>query len=433
MRYSFRLAERDRRLDGDEERGTPTRRRSRKRRCSYVAADHLNPEEKPAAANVVRFFDNGEKDVVKLIFDNREAQTAADPEGIICTPNHRFYVVGKGWVQAQDLQSGDLCLSATGERIAFISRENLAEKQRVYNFEVEEKHTFYIDSKKMLLVHNQCGPGSPGGQNVMMPDGSILFISDTIDPGIPLPPYIKRPQTDVVILPPNIEDQPHLEIQYSCDNPNIRNDNISRLKEDGVSQAVIDNLGSTLEKFLTAYYNYDSIQQQALIRNLEKHPRHYSERFIPNRMNEFLDLDWKVLSNQEYLDKANNGWVITSIFLNETWRLCPRGEAEFHGAGCFKWVSESGRELVIKSNGVLEINPLFYGTFNFSSYQKQMSLRGTFHGIEDLTPYLFLGNIPNDKKIKKDANDIREKMFRWRQYFGDPEQEVLRHNLNFPW
>ena len=37
------------------------------------------------------------------------------------------------------------------------------------------------------------------------------------------------------------------------------------------------------------------------------------------------------------------------------------------------------------------------------------------------------------KKIKKDANDIREKMFRWRQYFGDPEQEVLRHNLNFPW
>ena len=51
-----------------------------------LAADHLNPEEKPAAANVVRFFDNGEKDVVKLIFDGRDAE----PEEIVCTPNHRF-------------------------------------------------------------------------------------------------------------------------------------------------------------------------------------------------------------------------------------------------------------------------------------------------------------------------------------------------------
>ena len=85
MRYSFRLAERDRRLDGDEERGTPTRRRSRKRRCSYVAADHLNPEEKPVAANVVRFFDNGEKNVVKLIFSGQDAEL----EEIVCTPNHR--------------------------------------------------------------------------------------------------------------------------------------------------------------------------------------------------------------------------------------------------------------------------------------------------------------------------------------------------------
>ena len=153
MRYSFRLAERDRRLDGDEERGTPTRRRSRKRRCSYVAADatlaalneaadHLNPEEKPAAANVVRFFDNGEKDVVKLLFDNSAQNEEA--EEIVCTPEHPFYVIGKGWVRAQDLQQGDFCLSANGEKVAFVSRENLVEKQRVYNFEVDNLHTYFV-------------------------------------------------------------------------------------------------------------------------------------------------------------------------------------------------------------------------------------------------------------------------------------------------
>ena len=165
MRYSFRLAERDRRLDGDEERGTPTRRRSRKRRCSYVAADatlaalneaadHLNPEEKPAAANVVRFFDNGEKDVVKLIFSGRDAE----PEEIVCTPEHRFYVIDRGWICAKDLQLGDCCLSANGERIAFLSRETLEEKQRVYNFEIQEKHTYYVNfiDKSSILVHNEC-------------------------------------------------------------------------------------------------------------------------------------------------------------------------------------------------------------------------------------------------------------------------------------
>ena len=120
-----------------------------------LAADHLNPEEKPAAANVVRFFDNGEKDVVKLIFDGRDAE----PEEIVCTPNHRFYVIGKGWVSAKDLQLGDFCLSANGERIAFVSKENLAEKQRVYNFGVETFHSYYIGKPKgvHLLVHNLCG------------------------------------------------------------------------------------------------------------------------------------------------------------------------------------------------------------------------------------------------------------------------------------
>ena len=120
---------------------------------SVLAAHHLTPEEKPAVAKVVRFFDNGEKDVVKLIFSGRDAE----PEEFVCTPNHRFYVIGKGWVCANDLQLGDFCLSANGERIAFLSSENLDEKQRVYNFEVEEKHTYFVGVyNSSTLVHNEC-------------------------------------------------------------------------------------------------------------------------------------------------------------------------------------------------------------------------------------------------------------------------------------
>ena len=118
-----------------------------------LSSHHLTPEETPTSANVVRFFDNGEKEVVRLRFAAQEtpidatsqlAHDAASPQEIVCTPGHRFYVVGKGWVCAQDLQPGDLALSAAGEKIAFVSRENLAEKRRVYNFEVEGKHTYFI-------------------------------------------------------------------------------------------------------------------------------------------------------------------------------------------------------------------------------------------------------------------------------------------------
>ena len=105
-----------------------------------LAADHLKPEEKPTAAKVVRFFDNGEKEVVKLIFNGQNAES----EEIICTPEHPFYVIGKGWVCAKDLQFDNFCLSANGEKIAFVSKENLDEKQCVYNFEVEEKHTYFV-------------------------------------------------------------------------------------------------------------------------------------------------------------------------------------------------------------------------------------------------------------------------------------------------
>ena len=131
-----------------------------------LSSHHLTPEETPTSANVVRFFDNGEKEVVRLRFAAQEtpidatsqlAHDAASPQEIVCTPGHRFYVVGKGWVRAQDLQPGDLALSATGEKIAFVSRENLAEKRRVYNFEVEGKHTYFVlDNRSSFLVHNEC-------------------------------------------------------------------------------------------------------------------------------------------------------------------------------------------------------------------------------------------------------------------------------------
>ncbi|MGI5831248.1 MAG: polymorphic toxin-type HINT domain-containing protein [Thermoguttaceae bacterium] len=115
---------------------------------TILATDHLNPGE-AETAEVVRVFENGLKQVVRLVFDRH---------AVVCTPEHPFFVLGKGWRTASELESGDQCVSADGEKILFEKREELPEPRRVYNFEVEGKHTYYVGSSltDSVLVHNVC-------------------------------------------------------------------------------------------------------------------------------------------------------------------------------------------------------------------------------------------------------------------------------------
>ncbi|MDO4556849.1 MAG: Hint domain-containing protein, partial [Lachnospiraceae bacterium] len=121
-----------------------------------LAVDHNDPEKStPVSTKVLTFFDNGLKSVVKLIFDNQNANTLE----ITCTPEHPFYVIDKGWVQAKDLQNGAQCLNTEGQPITFLTRKILNDTQNVYNFEVEEMHTYYVgeNEQSAMLVHNECG------------------------------------------------------------------------------------------------------------------------------------------------------------------------------------------------------------------------------------------------------------------------------------
>ncbi len=113
-----------------------------------LAAQHDLPESVPVKARVARTFDNGLKQVVRLKFENNEE--------LVCTPEHPFYVVGRGWTSANALRAGDSCLSSNGKRVVFTERENLAQECRVFNIEVEEKHTYFVGVDSGILVHNHC-------------------------------------------------------------------------------------------------------------------------------------------------------------------------------------------------------------------------------------------------------------------------------------
>ena len=72
---------------------------------------------------------------------------------ITTTPEHPFYVIGKGYVKAADLDFGDECLKADGSNSFISTKEILEETHKVYNLlDVSGNHNFYAND---ILVHNK--------------------------------------------------------------------------------------------------------------------------------------------------------------------------------------------------------------------------------------------------------------------------------------
>ncbi len=76
------------------------------------------------------------------------------------TATHPFWVEGRGWIAAGELKLGDRLLMYSGEILevkeAFV--EHLDKSVKVYNFEVEDWHTYFV-SVYNVFVHNMCGEG----------------------------------------------------------------------------------------------------------------------------------------------------------------------------------------------------------------------------------------------------------------------------------
>jgi intein/homing endonuclease len=78
-------------------------------------------------------------------------------EEIVTTPFHPFYVPQKGWTSAVDLRAGDILVTVNGEYVVLekVQHEILETTVTVYNFEVEDFHTYYV-GEEPVLVHNIC-------------------------------------------------------------------------------------------------------------------------------------------------------------------------------------------------------------------------------------------------------------------------------------
>ena len=108
-----------------------------------------NPETKEKALKQVKKIFVREKDsIVRLAINGEVIET---------TSEHPFYVEGKGWRAAGELTAGTEVRLEDGSSGTVTEKEDiqLEEPVAVYNFEVEDYHTYYVSEQK-VLVHNMC-------------------------------------------------------------------------------------------------------------------------------------------------------------------------------------------------------------------------------------------------------------------------------------
>ena len=78
-------------------------------------------------------------------------------EEIVATPTHPFYCPVKGWTDAAHLRAGDILVLVNGEYVVVekIQHELLENPVKVYNFQVQDYHTYYV-AESCVIVHNTC-------------------------------------------------------------------------------------------------------------------------------------------------------------------------------------------------------------------------------------------------------------------------------------
>ena len=79
-------------------------------------------------------------------------------ETITTTKNHPFWVDGHGFKEAGLLEVGDLVETTEGELlpITAVEIEYLDEPVNVYNFEVEDWHTYYVSDSGVWVHNTKC-------------------------------------------------------------------------------------------------------------------------------------------------------------------------------------------------------------------------------------------------------------------------------------
>ncbi|WP_246873837.1 polymorphic toxin-type HINT domain-containing protein, partial [Paenibacillus dendritiformis] len=114
-----------------------------------LAKDENNPDGELAYKEVTNLYRNQRDDIIKLYVGEQVIET---------TDNHPFWVEGKGWVFADEVQVGDKLQKADGSNLTIDKVEfvKLDEPVTVYNFTVADYHTYYVTDIGIWVHNTSC-------------------------------------------------------------------------------------------------------------------------------------------------------------------------------------------------------------------------------------------------------------------------------------
>lgn len=125
----------------------------------YVPIEEIQAGDKVWATDP----ETGQTELKEIVqtFENEAAElvhVSVAGNEIVCTNEHPFYSPVKGWTAACKLRAGDVLVTVNGELVVveWVQHELLEAPVKVYNFEVEGFHTYYVGDDGGVLVHNTC-------------------------------------------------------------------------------------------------------------------------------------------------------------------------------------------------------------------------------------------------------------------------------------
>jgi Pretoxin HINT domain len=114
--------------------------------------DHRREEHEYTYRKVAQTFVTEDQPVSKLIVSNL---ASGKRETIMVTANHPIYCQNRGWIPVSDIEAGDVVENFLFGHLMVFRVYHAVENARVYNFEVDEFHTYYV-GEQGVWVHNQC-------------------------------------------------------------------------------------------------------------------------------------------------------------------------------------------------------------------------------------------------------------------------------------
>jgi hypothetical protein len=114
-----------------------------------LSRDETDPTTEPVLKHVEEVF----------VTEGRILHVHAGAEVIRTTAMHPFWVIGKGWTEAERLQPGDRLASHDGQTAIVREVYNTGETETVYNLRIADYHTYFVGGPEWgfsVWAHNDC-------------------------------------------------------------------------------------------------------------------------------------------------------------------------------------------------------------------------------------------------------------------------------------